>query len=83
MLTDLYDSIEYRNQHLVTNDSIGLQSDTYDELSSELDNMMMDADVKYIMGSIDARRIQEMCGPVERTRRRRCDQRIYGAVRGI
>lgn len=54
MLTDLYDSIEYRNQHLVTNDSIGLQSDTYDELSSELDNMMMDADVKYIMGSIDA-----------------------------
>ena len=51
--TELYDAIEEREQYCVFDATNGLQSDTYDELSSDLDTIMMDAAVRYITGSID------------------------------
>lgn len=53
MLTTLYDTIEEREAFCVFDASNGLKSETYDELSSDLDKIMMDAAVKYITGTMD------------------------------
>ncbi|MDO4326113.1 MAG: extracellular solute-binding protein [bacterium] len=49
----LYDTIEARMGYCVADASIGLQSDTYDDLGSDLDAIMMDASVKFVLGSLD------------------------------
>ena len=51
--TALYDTIEEREAYCVTDASIGLESETYDDVGSELDTIMMDAAVKFVIGSID------------------------------
>lgn len=51
--TALYDTIEARKDYSVADDSMGLQSETYDDLSSDLDAIMMDASVKFVVGAID------------------------------
>ena len=50
MLRDLYDQIEQRTAWAVLDDSLGLKSPTYNELSSELDPLMMDAAVNFVTG---------------------------------
>jgi len=49
----LYDAIEARAGYCVSEAHLGLQSETYDDLSSDLDAIMMDASVKFILGTID------------------------------
>ena len=51
--TALYDTIEEREAYCVTDASIGLESETYDDVGSDLDAIMMDAAVKFVIGSID------------------------------
>lgn len=53
MLISLYDTIEERMDYAVLDDSAGLTSATYNDLSSELDAIMMDAAVNFVIGSID------------------------------
>lgn len=53
MLQHLYDAIEARTDYVVLDASTGLTSDTYNDMSSELNNLMMDAAVNYIIGAID------------------------------
>ena len=52
MLRDLYDQIEAREAWAVLDDSVGLKSATYNDLSSELDPFMMDAAVNFVTGAI-------------------------------
>lgn len=52
MLRDLYDQIEAREAWAVLDDSVGLKSATYNDLSSELDPLMMDAAVNFVTGAI-------------------------------
>lgn len=49
----MYDAIEEREAYGVADDSTGLQSETYDDVSGDLDAIMMDAAVKFVLGSID------------------------------
>lgn len=53
VLKGLYDAIEEREAFCVADDSIGLRSEIYDDIGSDLDAIMMDASVKYIVGAID------------------------------
>ncbi len=53
MLTYLYDTIEERMDYAVLDDTAGLTSETYNDLSSELDAIMMDAAVNFVIGAID------------------------------
>ena len=52
MLKDLYDQIEAREARAVLDDSVGLKSATYNDLSSELDPLMMEAAVNFVTGAI-------------------------------
>lgn len=49
----LYDTIEARQDYCVADAAIGLRSETYDDMGSDLDAIMMDAAVKFVVGSID------------------------------
>lgn len=51
MLKNLYDQIELRTPWAVLDDSVGLKSKSYNELSSELDSIMMDAAVNFVTGA--------------------------------
>lgn len=51
--TALYDAIEAREKYCVADASVGLQSETYDDMGNDLDAIMMDAAVKFVVGSID------------------------------
>lgn len=53
MLTYLYDTIEERMDYAILDDTAGLKSSTYNDLSSELDAIMMDAAVNFVIGTID------------------------------
>jgi putative aldouronate transport system substrate-binding protein len=53
MLKELYDQIEYRMDYVVLDDTTGLTSDTYNEMSGDLDTFMMDTCVNFVIGSID------------------------------
>lgn len=53
VMQGLYDAIEERNAFCVADDSVGLHSETYDDIGSDLDAIIMDASVKYILGAID------------------------------
>ncbi len=49
----LGDTIEERMPYCIADDTVGLHSTTSDELGSELSNIMNDAGVKFVIGSID------------------------------
>lgn len=49
----LYDAIEARADYVVSDATIGLRSETYDDMGSDLDAIMMDAAVKFVVGSLD------------------------------
>ena len=53
MQNTLYDAFESRVNNVVIDVSTNLTSETYAELGSTLDQIMMDVSVKYILGEID------------------------------
>jgi len=53
LITSVFDAADEREAYLVNDVSTNLKSDTKNELSSELDTIMMDASVKFIVGTID------------------------------
>lgn len=50
---EVYANIKARTDLCVLNPTISLTSDSYTQYGSELDKIILDADVKYIMGEID------------------------------
>lgn len=53
LIKDMHAQVKERENYLVSNPVVNLPSDTYTEYGSELDTIIMDANIKYIMGEID------------------------------